>query len=86
MLIHTTSVGNAGRYSGGRSSQPGPGLLHRLVPHVRIRAGAVPENRRSVIDILDNEQVLVSAGHFTDLGHFVVVEGRRSWRGIQPNE
>jgi glyoxylase-like metal-dependent hydrolase (beta-lactamase superfamily II) len=42
------------------------------------------KTRHSVIDMLEKEGILVSAGHFPDpgFGHFVRVEGRRWWRGI----
>ena len=40
--------------------------------------------RHSVMDMLEAEGILVSAGHFPDpgFGRFVRVEGRRQWRGI----
>ena len=40
--------------------------------------------RHSVMDTLENEQILASAGHFPDpgFGQFVAVVGRRFWRGI----
>ena len=40
--------------------------------------------RHKVLDMLEAEGILVSAGHFPDpgFGHFVRGEGRRVWRGI----
>jgi glyoxylase-like metal-dependent hydrolase (beta-lactamase superfamily II) len=40
--------------------------------------------RHSVLDSLEAEGTLVSAGHFPDpgFGRFVRVEGRRQWQGI----
>ena len=40
--------------------------------------------RHSVIDMLEAEGILVSAGHFPDpgLGRFVRVEGRRRWQNL----
>ena len=40
--------------------------------------------RHAVLDMLESEGILVSAGHFPDpgFGHFVRVGDRRQWRGI----
>ena len=40
--------------------------------------------RHRVIDMLESEGTLVSAGHFPDpgFGHFVRLEGRRIWQGV----
>ena len=40
--------------------------------------------RHSVMDMLETDGILVSAGHFPDpgFGRFVRVEGRRQWRGV----
>jgi hypothetical protein len=71
MPSYTTSVGNVGLLS-----------LNDGMP-VRIESDLSRHTRHSVMDMLENERVLVSAGHLPhpDFGHFVRVEGRRSWRG-----
>ena len=40
--------------------------------------------RHHVLDMLESEGMLVSAGHFPDpgFGHFVRLEGRRLWQGV----
>ena len=42
------------------------------------------ETRNKILDNLESEGTLVSAGHFPDsgFGHFVRSEGRRIWRGL----
>ena len=42
------------------------------------------KTRHEVLDMLEAQGILVSAGHFPDpgFGHFVRSEGRRMWRGI----
>ena len=41
--------------------------------------------RHAVLDMLEAEGILVSAGHFPDpgFGHFVRVGDRRQWRGVE---
>ena len=42
------------------------------------------KTRHEVLDMLEREGTVVSAGHFPDpgFGHFVRVEGRRWWKGL----
>jgi len=53
-------------------------------PAFDVEPGQARKTRHTVLDMLEAEGILVSAGHFPDpgFGHFVRGESRRMWRGI----
>ena len=53
-------------------------------PAFDIEPGQARKTRHTVLDMLEAEGIIVSAGHFPDpgFGHFVRGESRRMWRGI----
>ena len=52
-------------------------------PSFDIDGDLAAETRRVILDRLESEKSLVSAGHFPGLGfgHFVRRDGRRYWQG-----
>ena len=82
--IMIASGGERGYILGDVAHNPAQAHYTDWCPIFDIQPDVSRSTRHSVLDMLENEQILVSAGHFPDpgFGHFVRVEGRRSWRGI----
>ena len=82
--IMIASGGERGYILGDVAHNPAQAHYTDWCPIFDIEPGLSRRTRHSVMDMLEDQPVLVSAGHFPDpgFGHFVRVEGRRSWRGI----
>ncbi|MCE2501734.1 MAG: MBL fold metallo-hydrolase [Dehalococcoidia bacterium] len=82
--IMIASGGERGYILGDVAHNPAQAHYTDWCPIFDIQPDVSRSTRHSVLDMLENERILVSAGHFPDpgFGHFVRVEGRRSWRGI----
>ena len=67
----------------GRNS-PGQAQLTDWRPVWGMGPAKARQTRHAVVDRLEAEGTLVSAGHFPDpgFGHFVRAQGKRLWRGV----
>ena len=82
--IMIASGGERGYILGDVAQNPAQAHYTDWCPIFDIEPDLSRRTRHSVMNMLEDQPVLVSAGHFPDpgFGHFVRVAGRRSWRGI----
>lgn len=82
--IIIASAGERGYILGDVAHNPAQAHYTDWCPIFDIEPGLSRRTRHLVLDMLEADGILVSAGHFPDpgFGHFVRVEGRRAWQGI----
>lgn len=82
--IIISSVGERGYILGDVAHNPAQAHYTDWCPIFDIEPEVSRRTRHRVLDMLESEGILVSAGHFPDpgFGHFVRGESRRMWRGI----
>ena len=78
------SAGEKGFILGDVAHSPAQAHYTDWSPGFDVDGNISRETRNKILDNLESEGTLVSAGHFPDsgFGHFVRSEGRRVWRGL----
>lgn len=82
--ISINSQGDRGYILGDVAHSPAQAHYTDWCPIFDVDSQASRQTRHSVLDMLEKEGILVSAGHFPDpgFGHFVRGESRRYWQGV----